>query len=166
MTNADRNTLILTGLNFMIKEFFAILLSFDIEKIFRGPTKNGLLQFFRYGFVGAIATAVDWALLYLLEMMGLDYLLAAVVGFVAGLTVNFILSKMFVFAAEKANASAAGEFIIYGVIGVIGLGMTEVIMYYFTDKLSLYFMLSKVIATLVVFIWNFAARKLILYRGK
>ncbi len=148
----------------MIKEFLSILLTFNMGKIFREPTKNSLLQFFRYGFVGAIATVADWGVLYILEALGMDALLAAVFGFVIGLTVNFVLSKKFVFSAETAKTKASAEFIVYGVIGVVGLGITEAIMYLLTKKIGIYFMVSKAIATVVVFIWNFMARKLILYK--
>jgi putative flippase GtrA len=82
----------------------------------------------------------------------------------AGLAVNFLLSKALVFKGSESGNSNEVEFLLYAVIGVIGLGLTEMIMYLFTEKLSLYFMVSKVIAAVVVLIWNFAARKITLYR--
>jgi len=148
----------------MIKEFIDTLLTFNIEKIFKEPTKNALLQFFRYGFVGLIATICDWGLLYLLERLGADPLLAAVFGFILGLTVNYALSKVFVFSSEEAKTNTLGEFTVYGIIGVVGLAITEGIMFVLTKKLKVYFMLSKALATAIVFVWNFTARKLILYR--
>lgn len=148
----------------MIKEFFEILFSLDAEKIFKAPTKNTLLQFFRYIFVGGIAAIADFSVLFVFERAGLHYLAAAVLGFFAGLLVNYLLSKLFVFAAEKAAAKAAAEFIAYAVIGAIGLGMTEAIMYVFAELLKVYYMIGKIAATAIVFLWNFAARKFILYR--
>ena len=43
-----------------MKEFFSILFSFNFKKIFYEPTRNALLQFFRYAFVGGWATVADW----------------------------------------------------------------------------------------------------------
>ncbi len=77
---------------------------------------------------------------------------------------NFMLSKALVFRGSDSGNSNEVEFLVYAVIGVIGLGLTEIIMYLFTEKLSVYFMISKVIAAVVVLIWNFAARKITLYR--
>ena len=148
-----------------MKEFFGILFSFDLKRIFYTPTNNALLQFFRYGFVGALATVADWGVLYALtEWLKIHYLVSGVVAFIVGLTVNFILSKKFVFSAEKNKHLSSIEFAVYAIIGVIGLLMTETIMYILTDKLKFYFMIPKIIATAVVFIWNFVARKIVLYR--
>lgn len=148
-----------------MKEFFEILFSFDFKKIFYEPTKNGLLQFFRYAFVGGWATLADWGVLYFLtEWAKVHYLVSGVVAFVMGLTVNFLLSKKFVFSGEKKQHSSSTEFIVYAIIGIIGLVMTEIIMYILTDKLKFYFMIPKIIATGVVFVWNFVARKMVLYR--
>jgi putative flippase GtrA len=51
------------------------------------------------------------------------------------------------------------EFIIYVIIGILGLGLDTLFIWLFTDKLKLYYMISKIISTGLVFIWNFLARK-------
>ena len=55
------------------------------------------------------------------------------------------------------------EFIMYAIIGVLGLGFDTLILWLLTSKASLYYMLSKIISTGLTFIWNFVARK-ILYK--
>lgn len=148
-----------------MKEFLRILFSFDLQNIFHTPTKNAFLQFFRYGFVGGIATVFDWVVFYVATKLGLFYMISGVLAFVTGLSVNFLLSKKFVFSGEKTYFKSSSEFAVYAVIGIIGLFMTEAIMYTLTEKLNLYFMIPKIIATGVVFVWNFVARKIVLYRG-
>lgn len=147
-----------------MEELWKDIISFDMKKLFIEPTNNTLIQLFRYLFVGGTAFVVDAGCLFLLERMGLNYLLAAVFAFIAGLTVNFILSKALVFKGNESGSSNEVEFLVYAVIGVIGLGLTELIMYLFTERLSVYFMLSKVVAAVIVLIWNFVARKVTLYR--
>ena len=49
-------------------------------------------------------------------------------------------------------------------IGIIGLGITELILFLLTDCGQLYYMLSKVIATAIVLVWNYVARKVIVYK--
>ena len=51
------------------------------------------------------------------------------------------------------------EFIIYTIIGVIGLGLDTLFIWICTDKLNIFYMLSKIISTGLVFIWNFFGRK-------
>lgn len=146
-----------------MKEIFQLIRKWDMKGLLIAPTDNGLIQFFRYAFVGGIAAVVDWAVLWGLESLGLHYLLSAVVSFFAGLATNFLLSKLLVFNGQKARVGNAGEFIAYAAIGAVGLLMTLGIMYVFTEWLHLYFMLSKIIATVIVLVWNFLARKLFIY---
>lgn len=133
-----------------------------LKQIFIGESDSTVIQFIRYIFVGGAAFAADAGSLWLISLFA-HYLIAAAAAFIIGLTVNFALSKMFVFTDDTHNKAA--EFTVYGIIGVVGLGLTELLMYLFTEKLGLYFMLSKIITAAIVLIWNFAARKIILYRG-
>lgn len=148
-----------------MKELFGMIRRFDLRGLFITPTKNGALQFFRYVFVGGIATVADWGILYLLtSVAGIHHLVSAVIAFLAGLAVNFVLSKLFVFRADEARTGVSGEFIGYGLIGAAGLGITEVIMFVMTDRMAVHYMVSKMTATAVVLVWNYLARKKILYR--
>ena len=148
-----------------MKEFLELLKKLDLKGIFVTPTKNEFLQFFRYIFVGGIATVADWGTLYLLtEYAHVYHLVSAVIAFTVGLIVNFILSRLLVFSANEAKTGKALEFIGYAVIGVIGLGITEGIMFLLTNQLGAHYMLSKAIATVVVLVWNYIARKKLLYK--
>jgi len=148
-----------------MKEFFELLKRFDLYGLMIAPTKNGFLQFFRYVFVGGIATVVDWGTLFLLtDFVHIHYLLSAVVAFVAGLIANYILSQLLVFKANEAKVNAVMEFVFYALIGIIGLGITELIMFLFTAYWNVHYMLSKVIATVLVLFWNYLARKKMLYK--
>jgi len=143
-----------------IREILSLLGRLDLRGLVLSPTENGLLQFFRYCFVGGVATVVDWGTLYLMEKL-VHYLLAAAAGFVCGLICNYGLSKWMVFNGSSAKMDSKKEFLVYAAIGLVGLGLTLVLMYIMTQWLGLYFMLSKVIATLLVLIWNFLARRML-----
>ncbi|MEE0059990.1 MAG: GtrA family protein [Acutalibacteraceae bacterium] len=148
-----------------MKEFFTLLIKFDLKGIFITPTKNGFLQFFRYVFVGGIATVVDLGVLFVLtDFANIYHLISAIIAFVAGLITNFFLSKLLVFKSNEARVNAFMEFVTYAIIGVIGLGITELIMFILTDCNNLHYMLSKIIATMIVLAWNYIARKMIIYK--
>ena len=145
-----------------MKEFFRALTALDINTLFKDKTTNSFIQFFRYIFVGGIAFVADAGALWLCEKF-MHYMIAAAIAFVFGLVVNYILSVCFVFSESEKVKSKTVEFITYGVIGVIGLLLTELIMWFFTDVLGLYFLLSKIVAAAIVLVWNFVARKKIIY---
>lgn len=148
-----------------MKEFIRALTHFDFKTLFREKTTNVFIQFFRYIFVGGFAFVADAATLWLCEKF-MHYMIAAAIAFVVGVAVNYILSVCFVFSETEQVKSKVKEFIVYGVIGVIGLLITEAIMYICTDIIGMYFLLSKIIAAVIVLVWNFAARKKILYAKK
>lgn len=130
-----------------------------LYKLFIEKTDDVKIQFFRYLFVGGFAAVVNIGALYIFkEFAHMHYLLANVLGFVLGLITNYILSKWLVFAKEN-KMNGIIEFATYTIIGVVGLGLDTLFMWIFTDKVKLYYMLSKIISTALVFIWNFFARK-------
>ena len=149
-----------------MREFFLLVKSFNLKGLFINPTENSFLQFFRYAFVGGIATVADWGVLYLFTEIGLYYLFSGIIAFFAGLLVNFLLSKFFVFNGSETKVGAVLEFVGYAMIGAIGLGLTVFIMYLLTECIGFYYMLSKVIATVIVLFWNYIARKKLLYSNK
>lgn len=147
-----------------MKELFQLMKNVDIKGLFIVPTQNGFLQFFRYAFIGGIATIIDWSTLFILtDIVSIHYLFSACFSFLVGLIVNFLLSKLMVFKAEEAKVNGVLEFVAYAIIGAVGLGLTELIMLGFTDFLKLHYMMSKVIATVMTLVWNYIARKRIIY---
>lgn len=136
-----------------------------LSKIFKERTDNTLIQLFRYGFVGGAAFVVDFGTYFLLtEFVHVHYLLSAAIAFVLGLTVNYLISISWVFNDHKMSSRAA-EFAVFAVIGLVGLGLNELIIYVCTDLLGIHYLVSKIISTIMVFAWNFFARKFILFKS-
>ena len=155
-----------------MKELFSLIFKLDFKGLFLNKTDNVIIQFFRYCFVGGIATVVEGGALWIIqhfifkEAAGNFVLISQAIAFVLGLTSNFILSKFFVFQEKSEKTNMFGEFITYAVIGVVGLFIKELLLWCFNTQLGLHYMLVWVISTILVLIWNYAARHIILYRKK
>ncbi len=150
-----------------MKEFFKLLLSFNLKALFVDDTHNAYTQFFRYIFVGGIATAVDWSVLELFyTVFETNLYVATAIGFAFGLTTNYLLSKFFAFKGTPTDKSVVGEMLIFLITGLIGLGLTEGIMWAMTIALCLHHLLSKAVATVIVLLWNFGSKKILLYRKR
>lgn len=116
-------------------------------------------QFARYFVVALIGLAFDFGTLVLLhDALHMHYLLAAAAGFVVGLTVNYALSTRYVFKDSKLNSKWL-EFMLFGAVGLIGLGILSVAMWLLVDVLGLWYVFAKCLATVVVYVWNFIGRK-------
>jgi len=136
---------------------------FSLRALLIEPSANVMIQAFRALFVGGIAFIADAAVLWTLSLTGLHYLICTVFGFLVGVGTNYILSVKFVFK-EKAPLGKIGEVAVYILVGLIGLGLTVVFMWFFTEIVGLFFMVSRGVAALLVFAWNFTSRKVTLYR--
>ena len=62
------------------------------------------------------------------------------------------------------------EFLSFAAIGVVGLlitiGITKLFELWLGDRTSLFQIIAKLVATAVSFLWNFFARKILLYSKK
>ena len=126
-------------------------------------------QFLRYLVTGGLAFIVDFGLFALcLYVFDWHYLLANLVGLVAGLVLNYAMSVVWVFTACKRTLEKqkAAEFVLFALVGIAGVGINQLLMYLMVDGMALNEMLSKIIAAALVLMWNFGARKLLLFKKK
>ena len=125
-------------------------------------TKKLFSQIIKYWFVGGTAFVIDAGLLFLLtECCWIHYLISGMISFTASVIYNYILSVKWVFDAKK-DANKTQEFIVFIVLSVIGLGINQLFMWLFVDMMHIYYMLSKIIATVIVMVYNFITRKIFL----
>ncbi len=150
----------------MLKNFFELFKKGDFKGLLIEPTEDGFLQFFRYIFVGGASFVTDYILLHVITETGIHYLVSGAVSFIAGLCVNYWLSKLLVFSKKTTGAEKAKEFTVFAIIAVLGLALTELLMWLFTEKLGWYYMISKAVAAIIVLFWNFFMKKILLYRKK
>jgi len=128
-----------------------------MKQLFVGKTENTFLQFVRYLFVGGGAALVDAGTLYLLSVRwGVNHLIAAAFGFFLGLLVNYLISIAWVF---ESKGKYREEMILFALIGAGGLVLTEIIMWATVNVARSPVMLGKLVALLLVLIWNFGMRK-------
>ena len=135
------------------------------------------VQFLRSLVVGGIATGVDFGIAMLLVYgFSVSEEWAAAVGFIFGLAVNYLLSALWIFRKSEVT-NRFGEFLVFAIIGAVGLGVKVGLIALFKNWMSVPFFnewifsklneaIRNITATMIVFIFNFAARKLILYRNK
>ena len=138
---------------------------------------NKQKEVIRFVITGGVCFLVEFiALVFFRDTIGLQTLIATPIAFLISVIVNYILCVRWVFtgAKEQKAASKAG-FIITSVIGLFfneGLmwlfgvlfGEDETILQVLSFTVTMY-MVNKVLATIIVMIWNFFTKKLILQRG-
>lgn len=119
-------------------------------------------QIIKFSIVGGLAFLIDYGIMVLCkEVFKFDVLVAAGFGFTVSVIFNYIASVKWVFNVNENN-SKSKQFITFIIFSIIGLIITEIIMYIGTDIMKISYLIVKVGATLIVMIFNFITRKLFL----
>ena len=120
------------------------------------------IQIFKFGFVGGLAFLIDYGvLIFCKEILHLDVLISAALGFCVSVIFNYIASVKWVFDVNENN-SKSKNFVLFIVFSVIGLLLTELIMHFGVNVIDFNYMIVKIIATAIVMIFNFVTRKMFL----
>lgn len=121
------------------------------------------VQFLRYLVAGGSAFVLDaLTMITLTEVAGIHYLWSAAGGFLVGLLSNYAICIFWVFRQRKV-ASTALELLVFAATGLIGLVLNEVLIWALSDLGGLHYVWSKIIATALIFLLNFASRKILLF---
>lgn len=132
------------------------------NNIFVNKSNNLFIQLIRYTIVGGLAFIVDFILLFVLtEYCKLHYIISATCSFIAGLFINYYISTLWVFKSTIKNKQI--EFSLFTLIGLLGLGLNDFLIYFFTEKFSIHYMSSKFITAIIVYLWNFLGRRYLIF---
>jgi putative flippase GtrA len=128
-------------------------------------------EFSRYVLVGGTAFVLDISLLYLFKnyvFYNLEHgvYIAAALGFIGGLIYNYILSLAFVFETAKTRnkGKTVSAFVVFSLVGVAGLLLTELGMYIGIEIFAINYLIVKILVSGIVLIWNYGIRKILIFR--
>ena len=117
-------------------------------------------QIVRFAIIGSICFFIDYCILiFLVEIFEVGYLLSCAISFVISVIANYLLSIHFVFT-NRRDVSTKQEFSLFFILSFVGLGLTELLMWLFVDILYINYMLSKIIVSGIVMIYNFVSKKM------
>lgn len=119
----------------------------------------------RYFFVGSAAAAVDFILFAFLTLgIGIPWFPAAIVSFVAATAANYVLSVRHVFKS-RVRFSRKHEVQLVFFVSLVGLTLNQLFLWLLIETFQFHILLSKIIATVGVFAWNYGARKHYIFRA-
>jgi putative flippase GtrA len=116
-----------------------------------------------YLIVSGCAFVVDIAILYVLvHYYGWWYLAAATASFLVGLLLGYRLSVTLVFKYRRLKNQRL-EFASFGGIGVVGAAINAAAISFGVRCLGLHYLIAKCGAAALTFVWNFVARRQLLF---
>tara|TARA_R110002110_G_scaffold202356_4_gene413399 strand:- start:182 stop:601 length:420 start_codon:yes stop_codon:yes gene_type:complete len=122
------------------------------------------IELVRYVFSGGIAFICDFSLLiFMTEVLGVHYLISNVAGYGVGLIVSYTINIKWVFRHRRFGDQQANEFVYFTTIVVVGLVISEAVIWLATEFIDMPYQWSKIVSTSFVFAFNFVAKKWLLF---
>lgn len=116
-----------------------------------------LSQFSKFLLVGGFATALQYVILALLvQTAGVDPVVASSIGYLFSALANYDLNYRLTF---QSRVPYFGGMLRFALVAATGLVINGLIMAAGTKVLGLHYLLSQVVATIVVLLWNFFANR-------
>ncbi|MBI2804420.1 MAG: GtrA family protein [Planctomycetes bacterium] len=129
------------------------------------PVESIFMQVPRALAASVLALAVDFILLELcIRLVGMSAVPAAILGYLAGGVLQYVLCSVWVFSTSL-KSDAAG-FLVFTVLSLVGLGITWIVVLVAHDWAGLPVEIAKVGAVGLAFTWNFLSRKYLLFRNE
>ncbi len=117
----------------------------------------------RYGAVSVFAFTIDIAVLFVLvQYLAWWYVAAASASFLLGLLFAYVLSVTLVFKYRRFRDSCM-EFAGFAGIGVVGVAINAVAVAFGVSILGAHYLVAKCGAAACTFIWNYLARRQLLF---
>ncbi|MGC4027481.1 MAG: GtrA family protein [Steroidobacteraceae bacterium] len=119
--------------------------------------------FSRFLGVGLAATALQYAVLVAgVELAGALPVRASALGFVCGSVLNYLLNRSYTFRSRVSHLRGVSRFI---VIVALGLAANVLFMSLLNGYLGWNYVLSQIVTTGVVMLWNFVGHSLWTFSG-
>lgn len=96
-------------------------------------------------------------MVFLKEVCKVNYLIAAGLSFSLSVVLNYTLCVLWAFkGVDKKNKKAM---ILFVATSLIGLGFNQLFMWLFVDLIKINYMISKIITTALVMVWNYITKR-------
>jgi len=115
-----------------------------------------------YGIIGSFSSGLDFLIYTLLvQLVGLQYLVANCISVVAGISTSFYLNRNYNF---KVKDHTKRRFSIFLTVGLCGLVMSNLILYLCIDNLGMDKLISKLLSIVLVVFFQFLVNKYMTFK--
>jgi dolichol-phosphate mannosyltransferase len=121
--------------------------------------KKGLVEFSKFAVVGGLGTIVNLLVLFsFTEIAKVYYLYSAVIAFFIAMTFNYLLNKVWTFE-EHITHRPFNKYLKFTLVSIFALCFNLSLLYFFTEYLQVFYLVSQVFAIAFALIINYIGNK-------
>ena len=116
--------------------------------------KKAVYRFFRYSMIGGGTFLIDLSLLFVwTDFLRINYLLAACFSFILAVSLNYFISRKYVFHGSTRNKKEGYTWFIG--IALSGMAIVAGMMYILVSRLAMNYLIARVFVALFTGVWNY-----------
>jgi len=132
-----------------------------VVEFIRGILKQ---QIFKFIIVGGFCASLEFITFNIfISFFKIDYLIANVISILIAVSINYLLSRAFVF--EKSRYSKRDEFLSFVLFSVLAILLNQMILWVLFEVIKLDIRLCKALAIVIVAFFNYLTKKYIVFKA-
>ena len=121
-------------------------------------------QIFKFIIVGGFCASLEFITFNIfISFFKIDYLIANVISILIAVSINYLLSRAFVF--EKSRYSKRDEFLSFVLFSVLAILLNQMILWVLFEVIELDIRLCKALAIVIVAFFNYLTKKYIVFKA-
>lgn len=122
------------------------------------------MSLIKFGITGTSGLFIDFFLTWLFkDGLHFNKFLANAIGFTAAVLSNYFINRIWTFKEKKA--AIGRQLATFVLVSLIGLMLNSGFLYLFNTVFLIDFYISKAMAVLLVFFWNFTANYFVVFKA-
>ena len=122
-----------------------------------------LIRIIKFGIIGISNTLINWIIFFLLNLLGVNYIVANIIAYSLATINSYIWNSKWVFKYNNEKLVSSLKFVIVNLVGLI---LNTIILFILVDMFNINKIISLVIATGVVMIINYISNRLWVFKQK
>jgi len=131
--------------------------------------RETLIKMIQFGMVGGLMIILNVVLLFLLtSLIGIYYIVSAILSYLLLTGLSFFLNEKWTFNSitHPNHKKLWHRFVSYYLVALSGMTLNILILFLLTEYGNVFYLYSSIIASFLVFLWNFSLNKNITWGEK
>ena len=125
---------------------------------------KNLIQIIKYSFWGCITTAINLLLFFILEYVGVYYIVANTLAYFIAVVINYIFNQKFVFDVDTDSRTKRIQLIKFILMRSVSLGVDNILFYFFVDIVKCSVYISRIGLSIGIILLTYIINKVFIFK--